>query len=101
MSQAWVSDACTLPTAAQPLRVAEFDELFRTSLRSRDRVSPTQLRLTLDPAAEATARDLCARETQCCSFFTFTFGRDGDDLVLDVTVPAQHLEVLDSIERTT
>ncbi len=24
----WVPDACTLPTVDQPLRVAEFDDLF-------------------------------------------------------------------------
>jgi hypothetical protein len=97
MAEAWVPDACALPTAEQPLRVAEFGELLRTSVRSAERVSGTQLRLTLDPVAEATARDLCARETECCSFFAFTFGRDGDDLLLDVTVPPQHVEVLDAL----
>ena len=27
---AWVPEACTLPTVEQPVRVAEFDELFAT-----------------------------------------------------------------------
>ena len=26
----WVPEACTLPTVEQPVRVAEFDELFAT-----------------------------------------------------------------------
>jgi hypothetical protein len=99
VTEAWVPDACTLPTIERPLRVAEFDELFRTALRSRERIAPTQLRLTLDPAAEATARDLCARESECCAFFTFTFGRDDAGLLLDITVPPQHIAVLDGLVR--
>ncbi|HET6741695.1 MAG TPA: hypothetical protein VFH76_22285 [Kribbella sp.] len=34
----WVPDACTLPTAERPFRVAEFDQLFAEHLRSTDRV---------------------------------------------------------------
>ncbi|WP_245718914.1 hypothetical protein [Micromonospora rhizosphaerae] len=37
----WVPEACTLPTAERPLRVAEFDELFATALRGQTRLSPT------------------------------------------------------------
>ncbi|WP_239166959.1 hypothetical protein [Actinoplanes italicus] len=40
----------------RPLRVAEFDDLFATSMRDQQRLSPTRLRWRLDPAAEATAR---------------------------------------------
>jgi hypothetical protein len=97
MSTAWIPDACTLPTVEQPLRVAEFGELFATSVRSRQRMSPTRLRLVLDPAGEARARDLCARESQCCSFFTFTFGVDERGVSLDVDVPPQQIAVLDAI----
>ncbi|RSM64897.1 hypothetical protein DMB66_18460 [Actinoplanes sp. ATCC 53533] len=65
-----VPDAGTLPTAKQQLRLA----------------GPVGL--------AATARDLTARETECCSFFTFTVTAAGpaDDVetvVLDVAVPAQ------------
>jgi hypothetical protein len=28
----WVPEACTLPTVDQPLRAAEFDDLFATAL---------------------------------------------------------------------
>jgi hypothetical protein len=97
MSTAWVPDACTLPTVEQPLRVAEFDQLFATALRSRERISRTSLRLVLDPPAEATARELCARESECCSFFTFTFGADERGVLLDVQVPVAQVAVLDAI----
>lgn len=92
-----VPEACVLPTAERPLRLAEFDRLFATALRQRVRLAPTRLRLRLDPAAEAVARDLLARETECCSFFTFTFGRDADALTVDVEVPSAHASVLDGL----
>jgi hypothetical protein len=97
MSTAWVPDACTLPTVERPFRATEFDQLFATSLRSTERISPTHRRLVFDPDAEATARDLCARESECCAFFTFTFGTDERGLVLDVEVPPAHVAVLDAI----
>jgi hypothetical protein len=53
--------------------MAEFDDLFATALRGQQRVSATTLRWDLDPAADATARDLAGRESSCCSFFSFTF----------------------------
>ena len=95
----WAPQACTLPTAERPVRVAEFDELFATGLRGQQRLARTRLRWRLDVAAEATARDLTGREIQCCSFFTFTFTPAGDALQLDVEVPAGHAAVLDALAR--
>ena len=91
---AWAPDACTLPTADRPTRVAEFDDLLRTALRTQERPAPTLLRWYLDPASEPVARDLAARESECCSFFTFTFTRTGGDLLLDVAVADTHADVL-------
>jgi hypothetical protein len=96
----WAPTECTLPTAERPLRVAEFDELFATSLRAVARVTPTHLRLILDGGGpvEATTRDLVARETACCSFFAFDLDRTGDDrLQVDVQVPAPYSQVLDGL----
>jgi hypothetical protein len=96
----WAPAECTLPTAERPLRVAEFDELFANALRGQARPGPTHLRLLLDGSVEveATTRDLTARETACCSFFTFTTTRTPDGRVrLDVEVPASRTEVLDAI----
>jgi hypothetical protein len=98
-SPEWTPDACTLPTAERPLRLAEFDELFASAVRSVRRIEPTRLRLELDGAAETehTARDLTARETLCCAFFTFQFTRDGERLWLDAHVPAAYTPVLDGL----
>jgi hypothetical protein len=45
------------------------------------------------------ARDLTGRETECCSFFTFTFAPAGGALQLDVEVPAGYAAVLDALAR--
>jgi hypothetical protein len=95
--QAWVPDACTLPTADQPFRVAEFDDLFR-SARGTERVAGTTLRLTLDRSTLDFARDLAARETECCSFFDFSFSPVGEDIVtMQVTVPPAYTAILDAL----
>jgi hypothetical protein len=91
-----VPDGCTLPTAARPLRRAEFDDLFATVV-GRDRVGPGHLRLVLT-AAEDQVRDLAARETECCSFFRFTVSAQPPAVVLDIEVPPVRVAVLDGIE---
>jgi hypothetical protein len=99
------SDACTLPTADRPLRLAEFDALFATAVRRVDQAGPTRARLWLTGPAGLTAsvRDLTAREAGCCSFFSFTVtpepAGDGEALILDVAVPARYAGVLDALAR--
>ncbi|GIG03020.1 hypothetical protein [Catellatospora citrea] len=97
---AWVPEACTLPTAEQPLRLAEFDALFTEAVRDSTRLSTTHLRLQLMGGAdlEPVVRDLTARETQCCSFFTFGIvAPAAGHVVLDVEVPPAHVNVLDAL----
>jgi hypothetical protein len=94
----WVPESCTLPTAEQPLRAAEFDELFASALRGIARTAPTTVEFQLDASAEGTARALAERESACCSFFTFTFSTDpAGQLLLEVTVPAAHIAVLEGL----
>jgi hypothetical protein len=92
-----VPEACTLPTVEQPVRLAEFDSLFATSLVGQTRIAPHLLRWSLDPKAEEVARDLTARETECCSFFRFDFTLQPDGLVVDVQVPPAQVKVLDAL----
>jgi len=92
----WVPASCTLPTAEQPIRVAEFDDLFSASIQGAERIDPTTLRLTVAADAEAQARDLAGRESSCCSFFGFDFTAAGDAVDMTVTVPAAHVAVLDA-----
>jgi hypothetical protein len=101
-SAEWVPvGACTLPTAEQPLRVAEFDVLFATTLSRVERPEPTWLRLIFGGGTEieTSVRDLTARESSCCAFFDFEITPTKDGLVLDVRVPAARVEVLDGLAR--
>jgi hypothetical protein len=94
----WVPQACTLPTPQQPLRLAEFDTLFHSALRSVERPVPSRVRLQLAAAARPEAVRLTEAESRCCAFFDFTVGPAEDDYFdLDVRVPAGHLAVLDGL----
>ncbi|GIE28465.1 hypothetical protein Ait01nite_015100 [Actinoplanes italicus] len=100
-----VPEVCTLPTAEQPLRLAEFDALFAAALRGITTTGPTRARLELaGPAGLAgTARDLTARESSCCSFFTFTVrtvpATDEETVTLEIEVPHEYADVLAALVR--
>jgi hypothetical protein len=94
----WVSHECALPTAEQPLRVAEFDAVFATAVGPPRRPAPGRLEVVLAVDAEPVVRDLVARETACCSFFAFTVLPGTDGTALAVEVPAAHVEVLDALQ---
>lgn len=95
----WVPQACTLPTAEQPVRVAEFDSLFAATVRPPERPTPTRLRLFLaGPDAAALAEDLIEREASCCSFFSFALRASTRECELDVQVPESQVEVLDAMQ---
>lgn len=96
----WVPDACTLPTAEQPLRVAEFDDLFQTALQHLALRDPRRLVLHFEGYAGLAHRvqDLVDRESACCAFFGFRVQQDLTGGVrLDVTVPSGHEEVLEAL----
>ena len=95
----WVPQSCTLPIEERPLRVAEWDALFSERLTSLSRPQPLRLRLDLvgGPGVEERVRGLVARESGCCSFFTFTT-TPGEDLIgLDISVDPAHEAVLDAL----
>ena len=96
----YARDACTLPVAERPLRRAEFSALFADSLRGLERIDRTSLRMTLaGDTDQSTVTDLVARETECCSFFTFTVTPVDGALLLDVSVPDAYVDVLDGLAR--
>lgn len=96
----WAPDECTLPTARRPLRVAEFGELFATSLRAIERLDSSNLRLVLADASRTELERLIAAETECCSFFRFSSQPLDDGLIdVTVTVPDDRSDVLDGVAR--
>lgn len=42
-------------------------------------------------------RDLTERETECCSFFTFTIEGTDQHLTLDVSVPPARQDILNAL----
>ena len=99
----WVPvDACTLPTAAQPLRVREFDDLFRHHLVALES-APGRAVLTLRGGDDlaAVVRDLADRETACCSFFRFEVMVVDGGVRLVVDVPPERQDVLDGLVVST
>jgi hypothetical protein len=98
METLMTTDACTMPTAERPLRLAEFDELFTTAVRSVERRgSNVRMHLTGGDGLADRVRDLTDRETSCCSFFTFAITGIDSDLTLDISVPAARQEILDAL----
>ncbi|GIG66774.1 hypothetical protein [Phytomonospora endophytica] len=96
MSLDWVPDACTLPTAERPARLAEFDGLFAAHLTATALDAPTRARITLsgDTGLPARVGELAARESSCCSFLTFTVTPTSTGADLDIEVPGAHSGVL-------
>ncbi len=92
-------DACTLPTAQRPLRLAEFDDLFATAVTSVERTADGRLSLALaaDAPVAARAADLMVREAACCAFFTFTLSATAGQLRLEVSAPPERADVLDAL----
>lgn len=95
-----IPDACTLPSAERPLRLAEFDDLFTRHVRSVDRDGDgdrVRLHLTGEAGLRERVRDLTERESQCCSFFEFTITGDDPAVTLEVTVPPGQRDVLTAL----
>lgn len=102
ISGSWVetaSSSCSLPTAAKPLRLAEFGALFTTEITAAARAGKTTARFTLRPDPELAARvaELSSREAQCCSFFEFTLTMTAERLEWTVRVPDAHADILDAV----
>ena len=94
------TDACTMPTAERPLRLAEFDALFAESVRSVS-YEGDHVRMHLSGSAglRDRVRDLAERETACCSFFTFVVDGESDDLLMEVSVPPERRDILKGLAQ--
>lgn len=99
LALARVPDACTLPTVEQPLRRAEFDGLFATTLAvERRNERHVRFQLAGDGDLAERIRDLAAREIECCWFFAFSVTpQPGGRVDFDIEVPAAHIDVLDAL----
>jgi hypothetical protein len=97
------TDACTLPTAERPLRLAELDALFTDAVRGVERDGEVvRLRMSGPAGLRERVRDLTARESACCSFFTFDVAGSDADLALTIEVAPAHRAILAALaDRAT
>ena len=84
--------ACTLTTKEAASQLDEWGEL-------RARASDVEAidggyRVTLPASEEAVARDLAAREAQCCAFLTLDVAASEDDVMVTITGPADAAPVI-------
>lgn len=92
------TDACTMPTAERPLRLAEFDALFASSLTRLDTGSDgVRMELRGDAGLYDRVQDLATREATCCSFFTFTVDGTDTDVDLSISVPPARRDILHAL----
>ena len=96
----WVPESCTLPTVEQPVRRAEFDDLFANDVLALHRESAQRIRLDLRPDTQAAgwAAELAVKETGCCSFFAFDLAIAGGAVSLSIEAGAAHEAVLAALE---
>lgn len=73
--------------------------LFASAVQVWSRVAPNRVRLGLSPSPAMAERvaNLMARETNCCSFFTFTMTAAHGTLDLEVEVPDAYVGVLEAL----
>jgi hypothetical protein len=87
---------CTLSPDGLAARLALIDALASDGLLDRA-ATGTGLRVRLrdTPEIEQRTRELVAAESSCCAFLDFDLGRDGGDLVLDVSGPPDARPVIE------
>jgi hypothetical protein len=98
MDNLMTTDACTMPTAERPLRLAEFDDLFVSSLTAlttgKDGV---RMKLHGDAGLYDRVKDLATREATCCSFFTFIVDGTDTHVDLSISVPPARQDILNAL----
>jgi hypothetical protein len=88
--------ACTLTPDGMTARLALIEALSADGLIDR---TPTdaglRVRLRDTPDIEQRTRELVAAESACCAFLDFDLGREGGELVLDISGPEDARPVIE------
>lgn len=88
--------ACTLSGPDLEVRLTAIAELARRALLGHERRGPI-LHLRYDLAAAAELEKLVEQERICCAFLDFDLARRADAVHLDIKVPAQAAEFVDTL----
>lgn len=95
MSRERLPIACTLTTKQAASQIDEWTELRRAATSVVTVAGG--YRLTFVAEAEATVRDLAAREAECCAFLTLSVERETNGIVLTITGPDDAASVIELI----
>lgn len=95
--------SCTVDEQGAARRNVEFADIARRGLRHRDRTDDGDVRLTFDKdeQLEEAVRQVFARESECCAFFTFDIRDKGGELVVTATAPDDKADYLDALYHAT
>lgn len=90
--------ACSLSVDEMRERAGEARALMdRALLRREATADGLWLRFRASPGVEEAVRSFVHREKQCCPFFDFSLGREGEALELRVSAPSEARPLLDSL----
>jgi hypothetical protein len=88
--------ACTLTPDGLTARMALIEALSADGLLDRTLTGAgLRVRLRDTPDIEQRTRELVAAESRCCAFLDFDLGRDGGELVLDISSPEDARPVIE------
>src|SRR3954471_20107912 len=88
--------ACTLTPDDMTARLALIEALSADGLISRTATDAgLRVRLQDTPDVEQRTRELVAAESRCCAFLHFSLGREGGELVLDISGPEDARPVIE------
>ena len=90
--------ACTLTPDGMTARLALIEALSADGLLDRcPTATGLRIRLRDTPEIERRTRELVAAESRCCAFLDFELGRDGGELVLDISGPEDARPVIEML----
>jgi hypothetical protein len=88
--------ACTLTPDGMTARLALIEALAADGLLDRTPTDASlRVRLRDTPDIEQRTRELVAAESSCCAFLDFDLGREGSELVLDISGPEDARPVIE------
>ena len=91
--------ACSLEAGDQRSRLAEWEQLLAQSTAREDTATGALYSFVATDELERRIRDLAAAEQACCSFLEFQVAREDDELMMNVTAPAEAQDALRFIFR--
>jgi hypothetical protein len=86
--------ACSLDATGQQARLAQWRDALVAAVSREETSEGVRYAFVADAQAEQRIRDLAAAEHGCCSFLEFDVIRRADQVLMNVSAPADGLDAL-------